>query len=129
MSIPQNGLWKYFTCQRCGKCCCQIGLPYDSQSWFNIADFLNISVKQVIEKYYGTLSLDGSEWVSDDSKRIPCPFLKTIDGHLSCEIYSIRPDGCKLYPIDTDFGRNGIDCPAWKIAFTKLKMEQKRKYR
>ncbi len=129
MSFPQNGLWKYFACQRCGKCCCQIGLPYDPQSCFNMADFLNISVKQVIEKYYGTLSLDGLGWDSDDSKRTPCPFLKTIDGHFSCEIYSIRPDGCKLYPIDTDFGRNGIDCPAWKIAFMKLKKDQKRKYR
>jgi len=115
-----NKLWKYFKCQQCGKCCREIGLPYDSESCFNMADFLNISVTQVIEKYYGRLSANGSEWKSDNSKRIPCPFLKGTDDRYFCEIYSVRPKGCELYPMETDFGPQNVDCPAWKIVISKL---------
>ena len=117
-------MWKYFQCQQCGACCRDIGLPYDVESFFKMTNLFKISVEEVIEKYYGKMSPDGSSWESDDSKRTPCPFLKHSDGKYFCEIYSIRPHGCKLYPIDTDGGRQGIDCPAWGIAFSKLKKEQ-----
>lgn len=127
--LIMNELWKYFKCQQCGKCCDEIGLPYDPESCFNIAEFLKIPVEQVIEKYYGKLSADGSEWELNDNKRISCPFLKGTDDRCFCEIYSVRPEGCKLYPMETDGGRQGIDCPAWEIAISKLRKEQRKKYR
>ncbi len=119
-----NRMWKYFQCQRCGACCTQIGLPYDEESAFKIADFLKMPVDEVIKNYYGNMTSDGLEWESCDSKRTPCPFLKYSDEKFSCEIYSVRPLGCRLYPIDTDGGRQGIYCPAWEIAFLRLKKEQ-----
>ena len=119
-----NGLWKYFKCQQCGKCCRELGLPYDPKSCFNMADFLKISVKEVIEKYYGEWSEDGSEWKPNDHKRTPCPFLESSDDIYFCEIYSVRPKGCKLYPMETDGGRQGVDCPVWEIAIEKLRKEQ-----
>ena len=116
-----NKLWKYFECQQCGKCCREMGLPYDVESCFKMADFLNISIKQVIEIYYGKFSADGSEWESDDSKRTPCPFLKDTDDRYFCEIYPARPEGCRLYPMESE---GGPRCPKWEIAIAKLRKEQ-----
>lgn len=117
-------MWKYFKCQQCGECCKKIGLPYDYETVFKMADFLKMSVEEIIENYYGKRSPDGSSWKSVDSKRTPCPFLKFLDGKYFCEIYPVRPTGCKLYPVQTDGGHAGINCPAWKIASLKLEKEQ-----
>jgi len=119
-----HGMWKYFKCQQCGTCCKEIGLPYDPESFFKMQEQFNLSIEEMIDKYYGKMDADGSTWESDDSKRKPCPFLKSKDEKYYCDICLIRPDGCRQYPIDTDMGRNGVNCPAWKIAFTKFKKEQ-----
>lgn len=119
-----NRLWKYFQCQQCGACCTTIGLPYDAESAVAIAGFLKLTVEELIETYYGNLSHDRLSWLTDDAKRIPCPFLKKSAEKYFCEIYAVRPQGCRLYPIDTDGGRNGVVCPAWGIAYSNLKKEQ-----
>lgn len=125
--IPMmSRLWNYFQCQQCGTCCEEIGLPYDPKSVFQIAAFLKMSMEQVIETYYGHLLPDGLHWESTDSKRTPCPFLKHAERKCFCEIYPVRPEGCRLYPIDTDGGRSGVECPAWAIAYSTLKKEQER---
>ena len=49
------------------KCCIEIGLPYDPESIFKIAKFLDIEVGQAIEKYYGRIVEDGKAWESDFS--------------------------------------------------------------
>jgi len=36
----------------------------------------------------------------------------------------VRPEGCKLFPFMTDFGRQGIDCPGARIVFAKLEEEE-----
>jgi Fe-S-cluster containining protein len=116
--------WGYFKCQQCGKCCAGIGLPYDPESIYKIAEYLNLSIDQVIEKYYGRIVEAGKSWESDDNKRTPCPFLKTNGELKFCSIYEVRPSGCKSYPLDTDFGRNGVDCKAAEIVYTKLREEE-----
>ena len=121
-------LLDFFRCHRCGTCCKEIGLPYDPESCFAIAKYFSISPKELISRYYGRLSIDGSEWESDDSKRTPCPFLivNKNEQETKCAIYSVRPEGCKLYPIRTDFGPGSVNCPAWKIAINKLRKYQKK---
>lgn len=116
--------WDLFSCQRCGKCCAELGLPYDPKSVFEIAEFLNLKVDQVIEKYYGKIIEGANEWESEDYKRKPCPFLITNGDTKSCLIYTVRPSGCRLYPFDTDFGRSGVDCPGAKIVYEKLNEEE-----
>jgi Fe-S-cluster containining protein len=96
-------------------------LPYDPESVLRISAYLNISEKQVIEKYYGELSANASGWESDDRKRIPCPFLKSTCAGYSCEIYPARPEGCRIYPMESVGGRF---CPRWEIAVSKSKEEQ-----
>ena len=107
-----------------GKCCVEIGLPYDPESIFEIAEFLNLEVAQVIEKYYGRITENGKAWESDDHKRTPCPFISGDSDRKSCAIYSVRPLGCRLYPFDTDFGLQGVDCPGARIVYAKLKEEE-----
>jgi len=119
--MQKDRRWKYFKCQRCGKCCTEIGLPYDPESIFKIAEFFELEVDQVIEKYYGKIVEYGKTWESEDAKRTPCQFLRSDVDLKSCAIYSVRPSGCRLYPIDTDFGRQGVDCTAAKIVYAKLK--------
>jgi len=110
--MSQQGLWRPFECQRCGRCCREIGLPCDPGRVFEIAKHLDISVREVIIRYYGHACADGNTWESDNDKRTPCPFLRD-DGHTTtCTVYPVRPDGCRAYPLETDFGRQGVDCPA-----------------
>ena len=116
--------WELFECQRCGKCCSEIGLPYDSRNIFQIADHLNLSIEEVISKYYGRIVDDGKAWESEDYKRTPCPFLMAGGGIKCCSIYSVRPSGCKLYPFDTDLGRAGVDCKAAEVVYAKISEEE-----
>lgn len=122
--MRQDRRWELFECQRCGRCCTEIGLPYDPQSIFEIARFLHLEVGQVIDKYYGRITEDGKSWESDDHKRTPCPFISGDNDRKSCAIYSVRPSGCRLYPFDTDFGRAGVDCPGARIVYAKLEEEE-----
>jgi len=117
-----NKLWKYFECGRCGTCCLKLGLPYDRESVLRISEYLHISEKQVIEKYYGELAADASEWKSDDAKRIPCPFLKSTCAGYYCDIYPARPEGCRIFPMESVGGRF---CPRWETAVSKAKQEEK----
>ena len=113
--MQESKKWKYFECQRCGKCCEETGLPYDPVKIHEIAKYLNISVEDVIQRYYGRLNEDGKTWDAEENKRTPCPFLKTTENKKVCSIYPARPDECACYPIDTDFGMCGVACPAGKI--------------
>lgn len=113
--------WKLFGCQRCGKCCAEIGLPYDPESIHEIARFLRLSLDEILEKYYGTITDDRKGWMSEDHKRTPCPFLEEDGDRKSCSIYEVRPLGCRLYPFETDFGRQGVDCPAAEIVYERLR--------
>ena len=122
--MQQNKMWALFKCQQCGKCCIEIGLPYDPERIFEIAEFLKIGVGRVIEKYYGRITEDGKAWESEDNKRTPCPFIRVNGDKASCAIYSVRPLGCRLYPFDTDFGREGVDCPGARIVYVKLQEEE-----
>jgi len=118
--MQKNRRWELFKCTRCGKCCTEIGLPYDPESIYRIAEYLGLEVAKVIEKYYGRIIEDAKEWESEDSKRTPCPFLKTDGDFNSCTIYLVRPSGCKLYPFDTDGGRAGVECSAAEVVYANL---------
>lgn len=111
--------WNLFNCHRCGKCCTEIGLPYDAQRLPDIAKFLGIDLDEVLNRYYGHRTTDGM-LEFDDQKRKPCPFLEKHGDRTACGIHSVRPSGCRAYPIDTDFGDGGIGCPAYQEVKVKL---------
>jgi len=114
-SKDKKCLWECFTCQKCGRCCRQIGLlPWDGERLSDIANFLGMSEEIVVEKYYGRIIVkDGRKVIERyDQKRTTCPFLQQDN---TCKIYPVRPLGCRLYPVETDIGRDGVDCPGLTI--------------
>lgn len=118
---PQGHILKLFTtgcrvfipfvCKRCGECCRKIGVDPHAIDIFTVAEYLDISVEEVIETYLGgeIISRDGKKFIKA-SIRHPCPFLKGNE----CLIYPVRPNQCKAFPIGTDGRDHGIGCPAMK---------------
>jgi Fe-S-cluster containining protein len=120
-TIKPDRRWDLFKCQRCGKCCTDIDLPYDKKSFFEIADFLGLTTEETIDKYYGKISQDGKYLEFDEHKRNPCPFLiAEDDGKSSCYIHPVKPDGCRLYPFDST---GTLDCPAAKAVIEIIRKE------
>jgi hypothetical protein len=79
-----------------------------------MAKFLKMDADDIIERYYGNLvKHNGKKFIEKYQKdrRTPCPFL---GNDKNCTIYPVRPDACRAYPLDTDLGRCGIDCPGMR---------------
>lgn len=111
----KSQIWEFFECERCGKCCEQLGLPWDIFKNPEIAEHLSISMEELFQKYYGDIiEKDGEKYYEfRDELRKPCRFLGKDK---VCLIYRVRPRQCEDYPIETSFGDSGINCPAYKKA-------------
>ncbi|MDD2902340.1 MAG: YkgJ family cysteine cluster protein [Syntrophales bacterium] len=111
----KSKIWEFFECQRCGKCCEQLGLPWDPFKVHEIAEYLDINLDELITRYYGSIiEKDGEKFyeLRDELTR-PC---RLLGKDKSCLIHQVKPGPCEDYPIETDFGDSGIDCPAYKKA-------------
>jgi Fe-S-cluster containining protein len=113
-----------FRCQRCGKCCEQLGLPWDAQKAKDIAAYLHITINDLIEKFYGTYIDDGKAVDLDDQKRIPCPFVRREPGGMAlCTVYPVRPSDCvsfPVYPLRYDF----MECPAVRSIVNEIRSNE-----
>lgn len=112
MKENYSSRWSSFKCRRCGQCCENLGLPWPAGRLEEMAKFLNMDPDDLIRRYYGEIvEKDGKKFVEkyQENRRTPCPFLQS---NKNCAIYLVRPNPCRAYPLDTDFGRCGIDCPA-----------------
>jgi Fe-S-cluster containining protein len=91
-----------------------LGLPWNGNNIEKMAEFLEMSPEDLVTRYYGDITMeDGEEFINlDFGLTTPCPFLRKDK---TCQIYPVRPNECKAYPIETDFGRCGVDCPAMKV--------------
>lgn len=119
----KSKVWDFFECQRCGKCCELLGLPWDPFKVHEIAEHLHISLDDLIVKYYGDIIEENGENFIEfrDDLRKPCRFLGEDK---SCLIHLVKPGPCEDYPIDTDFGDSGINCPAYKKAIKVYKRKK-----
>ena len=97
----------------------QLGLPYDVTALSEMARYLGIGIDELLQRYYGRRSDDGKHLIFDEGKQKPCPFLVSEGSMKTCKIYPVRPQGCRAYPFDTDFGRNGVDCPGASEVYVK----------
>ena|SRR4030042_2528276 len=110
----ESNLWSFFKCQRCGQCCEKMGLPWNGHNIEKMAEFLEMSSEDLMTRYYGDITIEDGEISTnlDFGLTTPCQFLGKDK---TCQIYPVRPNECKAYPIETDFGRCGVDCPAIKV--------------
>jgi Fe-S-cluster containining protein len=111
--------WEHFECRQCGRCCTEIGLPYESRQVDEIARFLGLTANKVIERYYGRFNADRQSWVSEHHKRTPCPFMTSINDKKACAIYPVRPKACRQFPFEDNFGPWQSNCPGALIALEK----------
>ena len=78
-------------CRTCGKCC------YDTEMLLTNEDIVRISKKfnhQALSTFF-FINNDGFKQLANVDGH--CIFFNPID--VSCQIYSIRPEGCILYPL------------------------------
>ena len=90
-----------------------IGAPWPGHRLDEIAKFLKLTPNELVTRYIGKIiEKDGEKSVEryKIGKNNSCPFLSS---QKLCLIYDVRPDACRLYPVDTDFGRCDIDCPGF----------------
>ena len=89
-----------FKCRKCGKCCKhQNTILFNSRDIFNIAYKLQITPKEVINKYAETYIGSASKiplvHMVPRGKNEVCPFL--VDG--LCSIHDCKPTACALFPL------------------------------
>ena len=103
-----------FLCQRCGRCCQQLGVSPASVDIKGIADYLEVECEEVSARYLAKAVTpkevaEGYEWMK---RWQPCPFLAS---EAECLIYPVRPSGCRSYPVYTLLGPEGVDCPGMEL--------------
>ncbi len=115
-------------CTKCGNCCKKISPSLNKKEITRISEIINLSVKDVKEKY---LEIDDGDQFFKDR---PCTFLHEN----KCSIYSDRPGDCRQYPflhknkfISRLYGviGNYSICPIVFNVFERLKTELKFKYK
>ena len=96
-----TAFFKMFICERCGSCCqTQVGIVLLPGEAERIAGFLKISSKQFKKRY--TFTHDGRRYLNH-----PCPFLDDPPG---CRIFSVYPQVCRLWPVNTPVGNGNLYC-------------------
>jgi len=91
-----------FVCRRCGRCCRQWSPQICGELIPVVSGHLGLSEEEVRKRHevhykskWGPAPLD-CLFLSEDSR---------------CTISRLRPRGCRLYPLKTDAGACGVDCP------------------
>ncbi|MBN1393224.1 MAG: YkgJ family cysteine cluster protein [Sedimentisphaerales bacterium] len=115
MSLTKKTPWYiaglHFECQQCGGCCSGPGEGY---IWVAkpeielLADFLEISIEQLRQKYLKRVGLRTS--IIEQSTTKDCIFLRKIDGQKKCIIYPVRPGQCRTWPF---WSENLSSAGAW----------------
>lgn len=87
-----------FSCQRCGKCCKEIGIPWTELDPHLVADYLKIDRYNFIDLCGFIVNEYSGEIEHPELSVTPCPFLKYNKENAVCKIYPVRPWICKGYP-------------------------------
>ena len=90
-----------FICHKCGRCCQKYAPQIPGDDLPKIAEYLKEPVESIRTQF--------EECYEKKITNTPanCLFLNEQN---QCRIYPLRPEPCRLYPLDTDFGTSGVDC-------------------
>jgi Fe-S-cluster containining protein len=102
-----------FACQRCARCCQQLGIDLSAIDKQQVSDYLGLDWTQIEALYLRKRGQGSSpnphKWIRRSS---PCPF---VSSQGSCTIYPVRPNGCRSYPVYTLLGPEAVDCPGMEF--------------
>jgi Fe-S-cluster containining protein len=87
-----------FSCQRCGRCCKEIGIPWSDLDVHLVAAHLNMDLGHFLEMYGFQDNGYSGEIEHMDPGVTPCPFLTFDREKAVCKIYPVRPSVCQGYP-------------------------------
>jgi len=87
-----------FICQRCGKCCKEIGIPWSELDVQLVAAHLNMDLDEFLDKYGFQDNQYSGKIEPTDFGVTPCPFLTYDREKAICKIYPVRPWVCRGYP-------------------------------
>ena len=87
-----------FNCERCGRCCKEIGIPWTGLDPHLVSDYLNMDLHDFLDSYGYMVNEYSGEIEHAEFGVTPCPFLKWDMEKAICKIYPVRPSICKGYP-------------------------------
>ena len=87
-----------FNCQRCGRCCKEIGIPWSELDFQRVAAYLHMDLDDFLKLYGFQINQYTAEIEHMDFGVTPCPFVKYDKEKAICKIYPVRPWVCKGYP-------------------------------
>jgi len=87
-----------FNCQRCGRCCKEIGIPWTGLDPHLVSDYLSMDLHDFLDSYGFVVNEYSGEIEHPEFGVTPCPFLKWDMEKAVCKIYPVRPWICKGYP-------------------------------
>lgn len=94
-----------FICHKCGQCCYNYVPQFRADDLQKIAQYLNRSEEEIkvrceecYEKKFNN-ELDKCLFLNEENQ---------------CSIYPLRPEPCRLYPLDTDSGKADVNCPGYE---------------
>jgi Fe-S-cluster containining protein len=87
-----------FNCQRCGRCCKEIGIPWAELDPHLVSDYLNMDFHEFLDSHGYMVNEYSGEIEHGEPGVTPCPFLKWDMEKAVCKIYPVRPWICEGYP-------------------------------
>ena len=87
-----------FNCERCGRCCKEIGIPWAGLDPHLVSDYLNMDLHDFLDFYGYMVNAYSGEIEHPEFGVTPCPFLQWDMEKAICKIYPVRPWICKGYP-------------------------------
>jgi len=87
-----------FNCQRCGKCCKEIGIAWSELDTHGVASYLDVPLTNFLADYGYVINTYSGEIEHTEFGVTPCPFLAYEKNNAMCKIYPVRPWICKGYP-------------------------------
>ncbi|MFH2218266.1 MAG: YkgJ family cysteine cluster protein [Pseudomonadota bacterium] len=86
------------SCQRCGRCCREIGIPWSELDPHLVASHLNMALSDFLDAHGFVVNAYSNEIEPTEFGVTPCPFVKYDMEKSICTIYPVRPWICKDYP-------------------------------
>ena len=87
-----------FSCQRCGKCCKEIGIAWSELDPLLVAAHMDMDPQKFLNLYGFFKNEYSGEIEPSELGVTPCPFLKYDREKSVCRIYPVRPWICEGYP-------------------------------